>query len=289
VSIAAAETQVTTARDDSGARLRRFRRLGLIEQVALGGVVVITLAAALGPLLAPESVNLPSGSPLAAPSLHHLFGTDDIGRDVFSRVIAGVRLTWLPALVVIVIAALVGGAIGLISGAVGGWTDRGLQRLTDLFLVLPSTLIAIAVIAALGPGQTHMVIAISIFWWPWYSRIVRNETRAAVARPHVEAGRLAGASRSRLLLRYILPATIPAVVITATVDVANVVLVFALFSFLGLGAPAPAPELGAMSARALSDLTIGWWIPMFPAIAVFVLALTANIAGDGLRNMLRST
>ncbi|MEA2282511.1 MAG: peptide/nickel transport system permease protein [Solirubrobacteraceae bacterium] len=289
MSIAAAETQVTTARDDSGARLRRFRRLGLIEQVALGGVVVITLAAALGPLLAPESVNLPSGSPLAAPSLHHLFGTDDIGRDVFSRVIAGVRLTWLPALVVIVIAALVGGAIGLISGAVGGWTDRGLQRLTDLFLVLPSTLIAIAVIAALGPGQTHMVIAISIFWWPWYSRIVRNETRAAVARPHVEAGRLAGASRSRLLLRYILPATIPAVVITATVDVANVVLVFALFSFLGLGAPAPAPELGAMSARALSDLTIGWWIPMFPAIAVFVLALTANIAGDGLRNMLRST
>jgi peptide/nickel transport system permease protein len=289
VSVAAAETQVTTSRKYSGVQLRRFRRLGVIEQLALGGVVLITLVAALGPLLAPESVNLPSGLPLTGPSLHHLLGTDDIGRDVFSRVIVGVRLTWLPALVVIVIAALLGGAIGLISGAVGGWTDHGLQRLTDLFLVLPSTLIAIAVIAALGPGQTHTIIAISIFWWPWYSRIVRNETRAAVARPHVEAGRLAGASRSRLLLRYILPATIPAVVITATVDVANVVLVFALFSFLGLGAPAPAPELGAMSARALSDLTIAWWIPMFPAIAVFVLALTANIAGDGLRDMLRST
>jgi peptide/nickel transport system permease protein len=290
VSVAAAGAQVTAPGRASGGRvLRRFRRLGAFEQLALVGLLVITLIAILGSVLAPDSVNLPAGPPLAAPSLHHLFGTDDIGRDVFSRVIAGVRLTWLPALIVIAIAAVLGGFIGLISGAVGGWTDRGLQRLTDLFLVLPSTLIAIAVIASLGPGQTHTVIAMSIFWWPWYSRIVRNETRATVARPHVEAGRLAGASRTRLLLRYIFPATIPALLITATVDVANVVLVFALFSFLGLGAPAPAPELGAMSARSLSYLTAAWWIPIFPAIAVFILALTANLAGDGLRNMLRST
>jgi peptide/nickel transport system permease protein len=289
MSVAAPAPQVATSPSAYGDWLRRFRRLGLLERGALIGLAVITLIAIFGPLLVPYSVNLPSGKPLAAPSLHHLFGTDDIGRDVFSRVIAGVRLTWIPALIVIAIAAFVGGTIGLVSGAIGGWTDRGLQRLTDLFLVLPSTLIAIAVIAALGPGQAHTVIAISIFWWPWYSRIVRNETRATVARPHVEAAQLAGASRSRLLLRYILPAAIPAVVITATVDVANVVLVFALFSFLGLGAPAPAPELGAMSARSLSDLTIAWWIPIFPAIAVFILALTANLAGDGIRNMLRAT
>jgi peptide/nickel transport system permease protein len=290
MSVAAAGAQISTSPPSAyGEWLRRYRRLGLLERGALVGLVVITLVAAIGPLVVPHSVNLPSGKPLAAPSWNHLFGTDDIGRDVFSRVIAGVRLTWIPTLIVIAIAVLLGGSIGLISGAAGGWTDRGLQRLTDLFLVLPSTLIAIAVIAALGPSQTHMVIAISIFWWPWYSRIVRNETRGTVVRPHVEAGRLAGASRRRLLMRYILPATIPAVLITATVDVANVVLVFALFSFLGLGAPAPSPELGAMSARSLSDLTIAWWVPIFPAIAVFVLAFTANIAGDGLRNMLRST
>ena len=158
-----------------------------------------------------------------------------------------------------------------------------------MFLVLPSTLIAIAVVAALGPGLLHTVMAISIFWWPWYSRIVRNEARATVARPHVEAARLAGASRRRVLLRYVLPATIPAVLVTATVDVANVVLVFALFSFLGLGTPAPAPELGAMTAQSLSSLTFAWWMPIFPAIAIFLLALTANLAGDGLRDLLRST
>ena len=190
MSIAAPAPQVATSPSAYGDWMRRFRGLGLLERGALIGLAVITLIAIFGPLIVPHSVNLPSGKPLAAPTLNHLFGTDDIGRDVFSRVIAGVRLTWIPALIVIVIAVFVGGTIGLISGAIGGWTDRGLQRLTDLFLVLPSTLIAIAVIAALGPGQAHTVIAISIFWWPWYSRIVRNETRAD-GRPPARRGRSA--------------------------------------------------------------------------------------------------
>src|SRR5262249_1838109 len=148
VSVAAAGAQVSASSRAYGDWRRRFRRLGLLEQTALVGLAVITLIAAFGPLLVPHSVHLPSARPLPAQSVHHLFGTDALCRDVFSRVIAGVSVTWVPALIVIFIAVILGGSIGLISGAVGGWTDRGLQRLTDLFLVLPSTLIAIAVVAA---------------------------------------------------------------------------------------------------------------------------------------------
>ena len=153
---------------------------------------------------------------------------------------------------------------------------------------MPTTLIAIAVVAALGPGLTNTLIAISIFWWPWYSRIVRGEIVALAARPHVEAARLAGAGTWRVLTRYLLPGVWPSLLVAATLDVANVVLVLALLSFLGLGAPAPSPELGAMSARTLDSLTTAWWLPVLPAVVIFVLAFTANVAGDAVRTTLRS-
>jgi len=214
--------------------------------------------------------------------------TKTIGRDLLSRVLYGIRLTWLPSLLVIVVGAIIGSAIGVISGASGGWVDTLLQRLTDLFLVLPSTLIALAVVAALGRGLFNTLAAILIFWWPWYSRIVRGEIKAITAQSHIEAARLAGASRWRLYTRYLLPGAIPAVLVTATLDVANIILVLSLFSFLGLGAPAPAPELGAMTARTLDSLTTFWWLPILPAVVIFLLALTANLAGDGIREAMKS-
>lgn len=259
---------------------------GRIERIALVGMVLLTGIALLAPWLAPHDPNAIVAGPFAAPSFAHPFGTDEIGRDLLSRVIVGIRLTWLPGLVIILLGGTVGTVIGLVSGAVGGWVDTVLQRLTDLFLVLPSTLIAIAVVAALGPGLRNTVIAITLFWWPWYSRIVRGEIKALAAQPHYEAARLGGVSRSRRLGRYLLPGAVPSIVVTATLDVANVVLIIALFSFLGLGAPAPAPELGAMTARALSSLTTAWWLPLFPASIVLLLAFAANLAGDGLRDLL---
>jgi peptide/nickel transport system permease protein len=259
------------------------------ERVALAGLVVISVVAVLAPLLAPYDPQKQVAAPFRPPSWSHVFGTDDIGRDVFSRVLVGIRLTWFPAIVVVVVGVLIGSTIGLVSGAFGGWTDRILQRLTDLFLVLPSALIAIAVVAALGPGLLNTVIAISIFWWPWYSRLVRGEVKAIAARPHVEAARLANVSRRRLLTRYLFPGSIATVLTTATLDVANVILVVSIFSFLGLGAPAPAPELGAMSANYLGFLTTAWWLPLFPAIVIFLLAYCSNLAGDGLRDMLETT
>lgn len=264
-----------------------FRRMGLPERVAFVMLAVITLVAILAPWLTPYDPFIRVADPFLPPSPMHPFGTDEIGRDLLSRVILGIRLTWLPGLAIIVVSLCLGAVIGLIAGAMGGWVDMGLSRLTDLFLVLPSTLIALAVVAALGPGLLNTLIAIVIFWWPWYARTTRAEIMAQAARPHVEAARLSGVSGARLLWRYLLPGAAPTLLVTATLDVANVVLILSLFSFLGLGLPAPAPELGAMTARTLENLTVQWWLPIMPASVVFVLCLAANIAGDGLRSFLR--
>lgn len=264
-----------------------WQGLGWGERAALLGLAGFTLVAVFAPWLAPDDPFLRVGRSFAPPSWPHPFGTDEIGRDLLSRIILGVRLTWLPGLAVIVSGVLIGGTLGVISGATGGLLDLAIDRVTDLFIVIPSTLIALAVVASLGAGTLHVVMALMLFWWPWYSRIVRAEIRALAATPHVEAARAAGVGRARLMTRYLAPGALPAVLVTATLDVANVVLIMSLLSFLGLGAPAPQPELGAMVARTLDHLTDHWRLPIIPAAAVFLLALCANHAGDGLRRILR--
>ena len=259
-----------------------------LDTLAIGMVFAVTLLAIAAPYLSLADPVLKIAAPYQAPSLRHLCGTDDIGRDMLSRIIYGVRLTWLPSLVVITVGVIIGSAVGALSALAGGVVDVLLTRLTDLFIVIPSTMIALAAVTALGPGIWHTVAAMSVFWWPWYARIVRTELIAVANRPHAEAARLAGTRGARLLLRYLLPAAWPTVLVSATLDVANVILVLSLFSFLGLGAPAPTPELGAMTARTLADLTTHWWIPILPATAIFLLVMSANLAGDGLRSLMKS-
>lgn len=250
----------------------------------IGLLVVLTLVAALARVLAPYDPVQPLGRFNLAPlSPAHLLGTDLIGRDLLSRTLWGVQVSWFSALAIVAIGLLVGGVVGLVAGAAGGWVDTVLMRLTDLFLALPGTLVAIAVVAALGAGLGHTLVAVAVVWWPYYARIVRGEVRAIAARPHVEAARLAGVSRSRLLLRHMLPGVIPTAVVTASLDVGNVVLLLAGLSFLGLGQQAPAPELGADTARALPQLLSQWWVPGIPGIAVLVLSLIANLGGDAIR------
>lgn len=250
-------------------------------RAAVVPVAILTAIALALPLLAPYgSLETTGDGPFAAPGLHALLGTDEIGRDVFSRVLYGIRTSWLAALGVIALGALFGSLVGAIAGAAGGWIDTVLMRITDLFLSLPAPVLAIAVVASLGPSLMHTLIALSIVWWPWYARIVRGEVRALAARPHTEAARLAGVGRARLVLRHLLPGAVAPVVVTMSLDVGNLILTLAALSFIGLGAPAPAAELGAMSARGLDYLFGHPWVPLAPAVAVALLALAANVVGD---------
>jgi peptide/nickel transport system permease protein len=254
-----------------------------VDQIGTGLLVLLVVVALAAPVLAPYSPTQLSGLPLIPP-FHggHLLGTDEVGYDIFSRVLFGLRTSLIGVLVVVSSGVVVGGLIGLIAGATGGWIDTVLMRITDLFLALPGPILAIAVVASLGPSLDHTLLAVAIVWWPFYARIMRGEIRALRARPHLEAARLAGSGATRRALRHLMPGAIPAIAVTASLDVGNLVVTLAGLSFLGLGAPAPAPELGAMAARGLQYLLQQWWIPVMPGIAIFVLALLANLTGDAI-------
>ena len=265
-----------------GARLTRpvaWALVGLLGLLTLVAVFARQLAP-FNPIQPVGRLNLPPLSP------GHLLGTDGIGRDLLSRTLIGIQVSWLSALVVVASGLLIGGAVGLVAGATGGWVDAVLMRVTDLFLALPGALVAIAIVAALGSGLVNTLVGVALVWWPYYARIVRGEVKALAARPHVEAARLAGVSWPRILLRHLLPGVVPTAVVTASLDVGNVVLLLAALSFLGLGQQAPAPELGADTARTLSQLLSQWWVPGVPGIAVLLLSLIANVGGDAIRNLI---
>jgi peptide/nickel transport system permease protein len=275
----------------SSARRRGMSKLGGARKIFSGatwtdkiGLILLgllVLVAILAPLIAPYNPIDPSGTPFTPP-LHgaHLMGTDEVGYDIFSRVLYGLRTSLIGVLIVVTSGVIIGGTIGLIAGVAGGWVDTVLMRITDLFLALPGPLLAIAIAAALGPSYAHVLLSVGIVWWPFYARIMRGEVRALAARPHLEAAALAGAGPIRRGLRHLLPGAMPAIIVTASLDVGNLVVTLAGLSFLGLGAPAPAPELGAMAARGLQFLLQEWWVPVMPGIAVFLLALASNMAGD---------
>jgi peptide/nickel transport system permease protein len=251
-----------------------------------GGLValaVITLLAVLGPLAAPYTATEAAGVPFTPPGASALFGTDDVGRDVFSRVLYGLSLSWLSAVIVVGVGMLIGLIVGVLAGLGPRWLDELLMRITDGFLAVPGALVAIAVVAAIGPSLEHTLIGVSVVWWPYYARIVRGEVRALRSRPHVEAARLSGIGRLRVATHHVLPGTWSSLVVAASLDLGYVVLTLASLSFLGLGAPPPAPELGAMAAQGLSSILTAWWSPVFPAIGVAALTFAANLAGDRLR------
>jgi peptide/nickel transport system permease protein len=272
---------------------RRFRvrlptRYGKVpgsSYLAFGALGLVTVVTLVSGVIAPDNPDVPVAIPLTGPSGTSLFGTDEVGRDVFSRVLVGMTSSWWGAIAVIVSGVLIGGIIGLVAGAVGGWVDSVLMRVTDLFLALPGAVLAVAVAAALGVSYLHTLIAVAIVWWPLYARIVRGEITRLRASPHIEAARVAGSSTVRIALRDLMPGAVPPTIVAATQDVGALILTLAGLSFLGLGAPAPAPELGSMSQQGLTYLFDAWWIPVLPAVAVAVLVLVANFAGDAVRDL----
>jgi peptide/nickel transport system permease protein len=262
----------------------------VVNWIGVSLAVVVTLLVIAVPLLASHDPLMPVGMPLQAPGHNgFLLGTDSVGRDILSRVLYGARSSWFAALVVVAVGLLIGGLVGLIAGTAGGWVDSVLMRITDAFLSLPAPVLAIAVVAALGPSFAHTLIAVSIVWWPFYARLVRGEIARLAARPHVEAAKLAGVNPFRLAGRHLLPGAVPNALVAASLDIGTLILTLAALSFLGLGQAAPAPELGADSARNLSYFLQQWWIPVMPGLGVLVLALVANVAGDCLRNLMKTS
>jgi peptide/nickel transport system permease protein len=265
---------------------RRVRMVGMLDRAGVICLATLVLVAIAAPLIAPYDPTTAAGPPLTGPGRSFPFGTDQIGYDILSRVIFGLRFSLVGAAVVITSGVIIGGLIGLAAGALGGWVDSTLMRVTDVFLALPAPLLAIAVVAAIGPGFAHTLLAVSIVWWPWYARIVRGEITALRHRPQTEAAKLAGISRRRLWFRHLMPGAVPSVLVLASLDVGGLILILAGLSFLGLGAPAPAPELGAMSAQGLRFLLSSWWVALIPASAVALLAFVSNLTGDAIRDLM---
>jgi peptide/nickel transport system permease protein len=268
---------------DVGRRLVRNpgARIGL---ALLGLLIFLAIAA---PLVAPYG---PSDAEYARvlepPTRDHIMGTDQLGRDVFSRVVFGARITLRVGLIAVSAAFTFGTLIGVVSGFYGGRLDSLIMRLVDIGLAFPGLLLALVVIAVLGPGLFNVMIALAIANFPLALRVARGSALSARRQLYVESAEAIGSSDLSTMVRYILPAVIPAVLIVATLEVANAILIAAALSFLGLGAQPPAPEWGAMLAQAQGQLQVAWWIAVFPGLAIVVAVLSINLVGDGLRDAL---
>ena len=266
---------------------RRFtaNRLAVIGLAIILGLVFL---AAFAPLIAPHSpyVGDLANARLLTPGPNHWLGTDDQGRDILSRLIYGSRLTLQVVLLVAVIAAPLGLLVGTVAGYAGGWVDAVLMRITDIFLAFPKLVLALAFVAALGPGIGNAIIAIAITSWPPYARIARAETLTVRNSDYILAVQLMGASPWRIVLRHIMPLCISSLIVRVTLDMAGIILTAAGLGFLGLGAQPPLPEWGAMIASGRRFILDQWWVAAAPGFAILVVSLGFNLLGDGLRDAL---
>ena len=267
----------------------RLRR-STTSLVGLGLVAVVLASAAFAPWLAPYPEDVGRGVKFwqahRAPSKDHWFGTDHIGRDILSRVMFGARISLVLGFAVLGLAVAIGVPLGLIAGLWGGRVNSVIMRLTDIFLAIPDTLLALAVASALSYTLSNAMLAIAFAWWPWYTRLVQGEVLKVREELYVQASRALGASKWRIAFRDVLPNIISPLVVKITLDMGFVILVGASLSFLGLGPQPPTPSWGSMIAEGRLYLPDSWWIATFPGMAIFVTVLGFNLLGDGLRDVL---
>jgi peptide/nickel transport system permease protein len=274
---------------------QRVRRNAMVRNLIFNpvnfvGVLIVLGAiflAAFGSLLAPYSPITPDYTAmLSAPSHLHFFGTDPIGDDIFSRVLAGARLSLLTATAVLAVALVIGLTLGAIAGMAGGWIDEIIMRLTDMFLAFPALILALAIAASLGPGLTSAAIALSMGFWPWYARLLRGQVLSLKQLEYVTAARSLGLSNTKIMWRHILPNALGPIIVELSLDMGYAILSTAALSFIGLGAQSPSPEWGAMIVAGRDYLRTAWWACAFPGIALTLTVLGFNLIGDGLRDAL---
>ena len=274
-------------------RLRYAVRVILRDPLALFSLLIIAILIVLalfGPWLAPYprqgegKTNVPDR--FLPPSEKYWLGADQLGRDILSRVIIGSRIALQAPAIVVILAVLIGAPLGALAGYMGGWVDNLIMRVTDLFLAFPSLLLAVTIVAAVGPSLTNAMIAIAISWWPWYTRLVRGVTISLRERYFVEAARSIGVPSGTIILRHILPNCITPILVQATIDFGTVILAEGSLAFLGLGTKPPAPDWGLMVSQGRSFILDQWWISTIPGLAIFISVLAFNLLGDTLRDIL---
>ena len=283
------ETPATRLQSQLGQGYRTLRALLRNPLTVVGLLIIIALliTAAFAPWIAPYNpIEGQLTARLLPPSAEHWMGTDELGRDIFSRVIYGARITLFIVLLVAVISAPLGLVIGAISGYFGGVVDRIMMGITDIFLSMPRLILALAFVAALGPGIENAVIAIAITAWPVYARLARAETLTVRKAEFIAAVRMQGASHGRIILRHILPLCMSSTIVRVTLDMAGIILTAAGLGFLGLGAQPPLPEWGAMISRGRAFILDQWWVATMPGFAIVIVSLGFCLFGDGLRDVL---
>ncbi len=254
------------------------------------GILFLVVVALAGPRIAPHPEDATGVARLSdrlkPPSAEFPFGTDEMGRDILSRAILGVRISLATSVIVVVLAAGIGTTAGLIAGYFGGWADEIIMRVTDAFLSIPSLVLALAVGASMGPGLLNAQMAIALVWWPWYARLVRAQVLGLRNRDYVEAANAVGALPIRVITRHILPNCMASIMVQASLDMGYVLLTAASLGFLGLGAQPPTAEWGLMVSSGRQFFPRWWWVSTYPGLAIFVTVLLFNLAGDGIRDVL---
>jgi len=254
----------------------------------LGIVVLLVLAALLAPVIVPYPEDAAGAvhteNALLAPSTAHLFGTDDLGGDVFSRVIFGARYSLAIGLTIVLLAFLIGVPLGAIAGFSGGFVNELIMRTTDIFLTIPGIVLALAIGAALGPGLVNAAIALALVWWPGFCRLTQGQVLALREQTYVEAAGVVGAGQRRVIFRHILPNAMTPLIVKFSMDIGFAILTAAGLSFIGIGAQPPTPEWGAMVNTGRQFMPDWWWYATFPGLAIFLAVFAFNMLGDGVRD-----
>lgn len=261
-----------------------------LSLTALIILVLLIVGALLAPYIIPYPADLADAThtqiKLQAPSLEHLMGTDELGRDIFSRVVYGARVSLSAALAAVGLSLVIGIPLGAIAGSFGGWVDNLIMRITDVFLSFPPLLLAIAMVAVMGSSLNNAILAIALSWWPWYTRLIRGQAISVKERKFVQAAETIGTGRMKIIFKHIIPNCISPVIVQASMDIGGVILTVASLSFLGLGAQLPTPEWGLMISMGRRFFPDSWWYCIFPGLAIFVTVLCFNLLGDAIREIL---